>query len=201
MGYADCKCLAGLVETSKVVSIVILAFCQTHCKKVPDFSRLSKSDLITCNGLVLANHMLTHLAFLQFLLSGQYGFCFGYCFSGPLPLRYFDKLSFLINHLVYSTTRCNCSLYANTRSIPPVPTYGSISVVLWLLFFRYTPSTFPQRTGHLLGAISGKSARFVLALKLSVTTTHAFREKLDGIHTMLNLVIVGHPFLDFCIFI
>ena len=37
MGYADCRCLAGLVETSKVVSIVSLALCQTHCKQVPEF--------------------------------------------------------------------------------------------------------------------------------------------------------------------
>ena len=35
--------------------------CQTHCKQVPDF--------------------------FQFLPSGQYGLCFGYCFSGRLPLR------------------------------------------------------------------------------------------------------------------
>ncbi len=62
---------------------------------------------------------------------------------------------------------------------PPVPIYGSIWVVLWLLFFRSAPSTFPQRTGHLFGAISGspypfrlhsKLARTILALKLSVTT-------------------------------
>ncbi len=46
MGYADCKYYAGLVETSKVVSIVSPALCQTHCKQVPVFSRLSKSDLI-----------------------------------------------------------------------------------------------------------------------------------------------------------
>ena len=66
IGYADCKCLAGLVETSKVVSIVSLALCQTHCKQVPEFSRLSKSDLIMLASLYM-----------------------------------------------YSTTRCNCSLYAN----------------------------------------------------------------------------------------
>ena len=30
---------------------------------------------------------LIHVASLQFLPSGQYGLCFGYCFSGPLPLR------------------------------------------------------------------------------------------------------------------
>ncbi len=43
----------------------------------------------------------------------------------------------------------------NTRSIPPLPTYGSIWVVLWLLFFRSAPCTFPQRKSNLLGAISG----------------------------------------------
>ncbi len=30
---------------------------------------------------------LTHVASLQFLPLGQYRLCFGYCFSGPLPLR------------------------------------------------------------------------------------------------------------------
>ncbi len=47
MGYADCKYFAGLLETSKVVSIVRLVLCQTHCKQVPVFSRLSKSG--TCS--------------------------------------------------------------------------------------------------------------------------------------------------------
>ncbi len=43
--YAGCKYfqIAGLVETSKVVSNVSLALCQTHCKQVPVFSRLSIS--------------------------------------------------------------------------------------------------------------------------------------------------------------
>ena len=31
--------------------------------------------------------MLTHVASLQFLPTGQYGLCFGYCFSGPFPQR------------------------------------------------------------------------------------------------------------------
>ncbi len=53
------------------ISIVNLGLCQTHCKQVPDFSRPSGSDV----------------ASLQFLPSGKYGLCFGYCFSGPLPLR------------------------------------------------------------------------------------------------------------------
>ncbi len=71
----------------------------------------------------LDHYMLTHVAYLQFLPSDQYGLCFGYCF-----------------------------------------------------FF----SRFPQRTGHFLGAISrspksfrlhSKSARTILASKLSVTST------------------------------
>ncbi len=64
-------------NTKKVVLNVSLALCQTHCKQVPVLSRLSKSSL----------YALTHIAFLQFLPTGQYGLCFGYCFSGPLPLR------------------------------------------------------------------------------------------------------------------
>ncbi len=79
IGYADCKCLAGLVETSKVVSIVSLALCQTHCKQVPEFSRLSKSDLITWasfgqpQSMLHFHYMLTHVTSLQFLPKGQYG--------------------------------------------------------------------------------------------------------------------------------
>ncbi len=37
----------------------------------------------------------------------------------------------------------------NTRSFPPVPVFGSIWVVLWLLFFRSAPSTFQQWRGYL----------------------------------------------------
>ncbi len=47
IGYAGCKYSAGLVETPKVALKVVLnislALCQTHCKQVPVFSRLSKS--------------------------------------------------------------------------------------------------------------------------------------------------------------
>ncbi len=67
MGYADCKCLAGLVETSNVVSTFV-----RH----------------TASGcLIFPAFMLTHVASLQFLPMGQYGLCFGYCFSGALSLR------------------------------------------------------------------------------------------------------------------
>ncbi len=83
--WHKCKCSLSLVETSKVVSIVSLALCQTHCKQVPDFSRLSQTPFIV--QLSVINHYkLTHIASLQFLPSGQYGLCFGYCFSGLLPL-------------------------------------------------------------------------------------------------------------------
>ncbi len=34
------------------------------------------------------SNKLTHVASLQFLPSGQYGLCFGYCFSSPPPLRF-----------------------------------------------------------------------------------------------------------------
>ncbi len=46
---------------------------------------------------------------------------------------------------------------ANTHSFPPVPAFGSIWVVLWLLFFRSTPSTFPQVGGYLLGTFFRES--------------------------------------------
>ncbi len=65
--------------------------CQTHCKQVPDFSRASRSDL--CH---VGKSKSTHVAFLQFLPSGQYGLCFGYCFSGPLHLRsHYNRLPFV----------------------------------------------------------------------------------------------------------
>ncbi len=71
--------------------------------------------------------LITHIAFLQFLPSGQYGLCFGYCFSGPLPLRsHKEQVTFL----------------------------GP---------FLGVPSLLRL---HL------KSARTILALKLSVTTTN-----------------------------
>ena len=94
MGYADYKHLAGLVETSKVVSILSLALCQTHCRQVPDFSGLSKSDLITWAR-----------------------------FGQPHSSRSYLRVNM----------RCALAIF----------------------FFKSGPSTFPQRTGHLLGAISG----------------------------------------------
>ena len=54
------------------VSIDRVDLGQTHCKQVPDFFSL------------------------HFPPSGQYGLCFGYCFSGPLPLcSHFNRLPFV----------------------------------------------------------------------------------------------------------
>ncbi len=67
--------------------------CQTHCKQVPDISRASKSDQVTWSKwanircrCIIKSKVNTH-GFLQFLPLGQYGLCFGYFFSGLLPLR------------------------------------------------------------------------------------------------------------------
>ncbi len=68
MGYADCKYFAGLVETSKVVS-----------KRKPG----PLSDTLQAGACIFPPFQ----KFLQFLPTGQYGLCFGFCFSGPLPLR------------------------------------------------------------------------------------------------------------------
>ncbi len=101
---------------------------------------------------------------------------------------------------VHQLCSCLYSWVLNTRNIPPVPAFGSIWVVLWLLFFRSAPSTFPQKTGHLLEPFLGvpsllrlhsKSARTILALKLSVSTTlpkqtHHFDSKTD--HQMFFLL-------------
>ena len=54
-------------------------------------------------------------------------------------------------------------------SIPPVLTSGSIWVVLWLFVFRSAPSKFPQKTSHLLVAISGSPGLFRSHSKLART--------------------------------
>ncbi len=57
--------------------------------------------------------MLTQVAFLQFLPSSQYGLCFGYCFSGLLPLRsHIEQVTFLGSFLGVP------SLLDNTRNRP-----------------------------------------------------------------------------------
>ncbi len=65
--------------------------CQTHCKQVPDISRAPGSDQVTWTKWTNSRQKLlikskSTRGFLQFLPSGHNGLCFGYCFSGPLPL-------------------------------------------------------------------------------------------------------------------
>ncbi len=78
MGSADCLYYAALVKHQKGCLNVNLALCQTHCRQVPVFSRLSKYHMIMWSKI---NQCLTHIAFLQFLPSGQCGLCFGYLFQ------------------------------------------------------------------------------------------------------------------------
>ncbi len=105
-GYDTCfsvKACDGLYQLIKSigmdwntigVSVNRVDLCQTHCKQVPDFSRPPGSDQVTWakwansrRRYTIFGKAGTHVASLQFLPSGQYGLCFGYCFSGPLPLR------------------------------------------------------------------------------------------------------------------
>ncbi len=46
-------------------------------------------------------------------------------------------------------SRPSGSEQASTRSLPPVPAFGSIWVVLWLLFFKSAPFTFPSEIGQI----------------------------------------------------
>ncbi len=43
-----------------------------------------------------------------------------------------------------------------------VPTYGSTWVVLWLLFCRSAPSTFPNKRSTLQGLFRGVPSRYIL---------------------------------------
>ncbi len=44
----------------------------------------------------------------------------------------------------------------------PVPTYGPTWVVLWLLFFRSAPSTFPNKRSTLKGPFRGVPSRYII---------------------------------------
>ncbi len=104
MGYADSKYYAGLVETPKVVFKhkpgPLSDTLQAGACVFPPFQK-SLDHMVKIDQSQPSTHFslyaLTHVAFLQFLPTGQYG----------------------------------------------------------LIVIRSAPSTFPQRTGHLLGAISG----------------------------------------------
>ncbi len=71
--------------------------CQTHCKlclifpitrsRVQNGPRAGINDLVySTSWFKLIKSQSIHMASSSSLPSGQYGLCFGYCFSGPLPL-------------------------------------------------------------------------------------------------------------------
>ena len=64
--------------------------CQTHCNQVPDFSRppgSGQGHVGKIDQSQAIKSIVNTIGFLQFLPMGQHGLCFGFCFSGPLPLR------------------------------------------------------------------------------------------------------------------
>ena len=82
---------------------VRLALCQTHCKQVPVFFRISGNHVITWSKLANHSHWhFTHVSYPQFLHTVQYGLCFGYFVSGPLPLRSHKDRSHLRGHFCES---------------------------------------------------------------------------------------------------
>ncbi len=62
--------------------------------------------------------------------------------------------------LIFPRPRSHGQVWTNHRHCQynwplPVPTYGSTWVVLWLLFFRSTPSTFPHKRSTHRGPFPG----------------------------------------------
>ncbi len=73
-------------EVSQGLTIVqgtteVLMYCMVYVDKL----RYLINHLVYCNAWFAHLNKLTHVGSPQFLPSGQYGLCFGYCFSGPLP--------------------------------------------------------------------------------------------------------------------
>ncbi len=114
---------------------------------------------------------------------------------------YFDRLTHLINHLVYSKSWCNSlKSSANQDWYLPVPTYGSTWVVLWLLFCRSAPSTFPNTRSTLQGPF-GESLLIVFRLYSEIDHIHLSSEAqcvshllpLGDCHNISHWVILAFP--------
>ncbi len=85
---------------------------------------------------------------------------------GPLSDTLYKAGACMTFPTLKEVTRSRGQVLANSRnSFPPVPAFGSIWVVLWLLFFMEPVSGSPKSLDY-----TQKSARSTLALKLSVTT-------------------------------
>ncbi len=99
------------------------------------------------NGLVMGSaDCINHAGLiktLEKLFKRKSGLCQSHCRLVPL----FSPLS---EYQVITWFKSANQFIPYTRIMPPVPTYGSIWVVLWLSCFRSAPSTFPQKTGHIL---------------------------------------------------
>ena len=63
IGYADCECFVGLVETSKVVSIVSLAFVRHTASRCLTFPALKKERLHLQN-FVLTGHSIHAIVYI-----------------------------------------------------------------------------------------------------------------------------------------
>ncbi len=103
------------------------------------------------NGLVMGSaDCINHAGLiktLEKLFKCKSGLCQTHCRQVPV----FSPLS---KYHVITWYKSANQFIPYTRIMPPVPTYGSIWVVLWLSCFRSAPSTLPQKTGHLYWAIS-----------------------------------------------
>ena len=118
-----------LCFTSPVLDSIIINL-SFPCKQVPGFSHATGSD--TCFLEKACDGLCRLLRFTGFWLKHHKGFNRA---CGPLS----------------DTLQAGALLFPCYRKWP-VPAFKSIWVVLWLLFFRCAPSTFPQMRGYLLGA-------------------------------------------------
>ncbi len=88
-----------------------------------DSSRLA----LYCQDFGRVWYFLNYECSLQFMPSGQYGLCFGYCFSGPLPLRshnaqvtFMEPFPGVPSHLDY-TQKLARSILALNLSVTTTP--------------------------------------------------------------------------------
>ncbi len=67
--------------------------------------------------------------------------------------------AFGVTWSIWTNHRPRCVSFVNKDWFLPVPTYGSTWVVLWLLFFRSAPSTFPSKRSTHRGPFPGVPSR------------------------------------------
>ncbi len=90
-GYSTCFAISacdGLCDLTKVMDRVGIPFgfqpiMSNFVRHTVSRCLIFLAPKVTWSGLDQVNA----ISFLQFLPTGLHGLCFGYCFSGPLPLR------------------------------------------------------------------------------------------------------------------